>query len=134
MTTENDAVNEEIASEAADVTLSQIMNEMAAMVTLNQALNNALWIASDKLGKANQARDKAAAHLKHSGLDWMHEIITIVEVATTGGTHRDKDSAMLEAVRRLMALIKNIQWGIHKANGIAAEEISGRDDPYDLPF
>ena len=132
--TEFEAVVEAIQDENALINMTEIMNEMAAMVILNQALNNALWIASDKLGKANDARDKAIAHLKHSGLDWMHEVINIMELMTAPGTHRDKDEARLAAIAAMARLIKDIQWGIRKASGIAREEIAGTSEYSEIPF
>lgn len=131
---EREAVEEIIQGETVQADLNTVLSEMAAMVTLNQVLNNALWISSDKLSKVNEARDKSVKHLKHSGLEWMHEIINIVTAMTQGGTHRDKDAAQLEAIQHLMRLIKSIQWGIRKANGIAQGEITDSPEFDDIPF
>lgn len=132
--TENEAVNEVISDEMTDRTMSQVLNEMAAMVVLNQALNNALWIASDKLGKANAARDNAIIYMNDKARELQDDIVQIVQEMTRGGTHRDKDEAQLQAIAKLMVLMRNIFWHASKTGGIAREEITNTRDTDDIPF
>lgn len=130
-----EVVEEIIAGEEVDrADIADVANEIAAMVALNQELNNALQLSSDKLAKAHTARDAAIKHLKLSGLEWMHDIITIVEDMSQGGTHRDKDAKQLEAIKKLMCLVKSIQYGIRKAGGMALEEITALREMEDIPF
>jgi len=74
-------------------------------------------------------------HLKHDGLEWMHEIITVSETASQGGIHRDRDAAGLQAVNSLMKLIhhihNDIQRLVDRSRGI--EPLAWRDLD-DIPF
>jgi hypothetical protein len=113
---------------------ADLIPEVEKLIAQNAELRELTRQISEKTLEALKARDDAIKHLKGAATGWIYDIHAIVERMTTGGTHREKDEAQLEAIRKLMELIRAINWEVTTTAGIAADEIHKKRKNDEVPF